>query len=220
MHRSSTRPASWRLTLLLGFLLPAVVVGPAEAQARRPASSTTPRQASPAAVADTTARARSAAPRVLHSSPSGDTLGSLAPGARLEVLGQEGEWARVRVEGWVRITPGTELNAPGPLRGLTLRELRAEPDRYRGQSVQLQVQFVAVERADSLRTDLRPGEVYILARDPGGERGFIYVVVPPELRAAAGQLVPLQRLNILGRVRTGRSPLMGHPILDLVELRP
>lgn len=198
----------------LGLVLWAWTASSLEAQAGRPA----PRPAAPDSVAEDSLPV--AAARVLLASPEGDTLGMVAPGAPLEVVGREGEWARVRVEGWIQVPPGTELRGPGPLRGLTLRALRAEPDRYRGQPVRWQIQFVALQRADSLRTDLRPGEEYMLARDPGGEPGFLYVVVPPHLLAAVRQLAPLQRLEVVGRVRTGRSPLMGHPILDLEALHP
>ncbi len=203
-----------RLPRLLPRLPLAVVVCaatalPLDAEARRPAPA-------PAAAGDSAAPA----PRALLSVPAGDTLGTLASGAPIEVVGREGEWARVRVEGWVRVPAGTELTVPGPIRGLSLRELRAEPDRYRGQPVRWQIQFVALQRADSLRSDLRPGEEYMLARDPGGEPGFVYVVVPPGMLPAVRRLVPLQRLEVVGRVRTGRSPRMGHPVLDLEALHP
>lgn len=208
-RRTASDPVLRRLpaTLLLLASLVGGSSGPASAQA--PSQPDTA-DAAPAAEA----------PRVLHALPDGDTLGAIAPDARVEVVGREGEWARVRVEGWVRVPPGVELEAPEPLRGLTLRALRAEPDRYRGQPVRWRVQFVAVQKADSLRTDLQPGEDYILARDPGGEPGFLYVVVPAGMLPAVRQLVPLQQMEILARVRTGRSPLMGHPILDLEEIRP
>lgn len=158
--------------------------------------------------------------RTLHARPGGDTLATLDAAARVEVVGREGEWARVRVEGWVRVPPGTSLEAPGPEHRISLRALREDPDRYRGQTLAWRVQHVALQTADSLRTDFRRGEPYLLVRDPGGEPGFVYVAVPPELLAAARRLVPLQRVTVVGRVRTGRSAMMGHPVLELVELRP
>lgn len=158
-------------------------------------------------------------PRRLHVSPSGPELGTLAPDARLEVIGREGEWARVRIEGWVRL-PQESADRTRPLTDLSLRALRENPELYRGRTVAWRVQFVAVQRADSLRTDFSPGEPYLLARDPDGEPGYVYIAVPQALLAEARRLVPLQQVEIVGRVRTGRSPLMGHPVLDLLEMRP
>ena len=160
------------------------------------------------------------APRSLHASPAGPALGTLDPAARLEVVGREGEWARVRVEGWVRLPEGSGPDGSRPLTDLSLRALRENPDLYRGRTVAWRVQFVAVQRADSLRTDFAPGEPYLLARDPDGEPGYVYIAVPQALLAEARRLVPLQQVEVVGRVRTGRSALMGHPVLDLLEMRP
>jgi hypothetical protein len=44
------------------------------------------------------------------------------------------------------------------------------------------------------------------------------VAVPPELLPEVNALRPLQMMDVLGRVRTGRSALMGHPVLDLIAL--
>jgi hypothetical protein len=78
---------------------------------------------------------------------------------------------------------------------------------------------MALQRADSVRTDFQRGEPYILARDPGGEPGFVYIAVPNTLLAEVRKLAPLERIEVVARVRSGRSPLTGHPILELVELR-
>jgi hypothetical protein len=48
---------------------------------------------------------------------------------------------------------------------------------------------------------------------------FVYVAIPPEQMGAAGGLTPLERITVVGRVRTGSSTLTGAPILDLVEMR-
>ena len=37
---------------------------------------------------------------VILAAPAGDTVAQLQPGASVEVLGRDGDWARVRVEGW------------------------------------------------------------------------------------------------------------------------
>lgn len=189
----------------------------------RPAANAAPAAASAAAPpADTSASTTQPAPvalRALHGTPGGDTIASVSPATRLEVVGREGEWARVRVEGWVRVGANGDVSQPGVLRDVSLRGLRADPERFRGATLQWQVQFMALQRADSVRTDFERGEPYILARDPGGEPGFVYVAVPADHLAAVRRLAPLERIEIVARVRNGRSPLTGHPVLELVELR-
>ena len=48
---------------------------------------------------------------------------------------------------------------------------------------------------------------------------FVYVAIPPEQSNVAQGLSPLERITVVGRIRTGASTLTGAPILDLVELR-
>lgn len=157
-------------------------------------------------------------PRVLMDIPGGDTIAHLAQGAAAEVVERDGEWVRIRVEGWIRAD--TTFAAQLPPGGLRLTDLRAEPDRYIGELVRWRVQHIALQRADSLRSDMERGQPYLLLRDPGGESGFVYAIVPSPLMSAAGALAPLQRVQIVARVREGRSPLTGHPIVELVELIP
>jgi hypothetical protein len=234
-----TRQNGWvRVQRRAWIWAPSIAAAAAEAPAEAPAraAAAAPRAASPAvtpaspaaaspgpavAAADAPASPATAVPplRTLHASPRGDTLARLAPAARLEVLGREGGWARVRVEGWIPAGAAGELSQPAALRDLSLQALRSEPDRYRGVSVQWQIQFMALQRADSVRTDFERGEPYILARDPGGEPGFVYIAVPADQLAAVRRLSPLERVEVVARVRNGRSPLTGHPVLELLELR-
>ena len=154
----------------------------------------------------------------LRVSPSGDTLASLRPETDLQVLARQGSWARVRVEGWVWVPstlPADSVVADG---GLSPADVTANPDQYRGRQVRWRLQFVSVERAEPARSDFYEGEPFILARAPDGEQGFVYVAVPPELLAEADDLRPLQTIDVLARVRTGRSALMGVPVLDLIAL--
>ncbi len=152
---------------------------------------------------------------VLQAAPDGDTLAVLPAGTRVQALGRRGEWTRVRVEGWTRSpVPGA------PAAGLTPSLLRAEPEAHRGQSVAWSARFLALQRADPVRTDFTPGELYVLARDPNEEAGFVYIAVTPEQALAVRRLLPMQKFTFVARVRHGASPLMGHPVLELVELRP
>ncbi len=151
----------------------------------------------------------------LHISPDGDTVAVLRPGADLTVLGREGAWARVRLNGWVRVA---DLLPPDSAMGVQLSaaDLRANPEDFRGRQVRWSVQFVSLERAEAVRTDFYEGEPFILARAPDPTDGFVYLAVPPELVPVAEDLQPLELIEVLARVRTGRSAIMGAPVLDLL----
>jgi hypothetical protein len=154
----------------------------------------------------------------LHVSPSGDTLATLRPEADLEVLARQGSWARVRVEGWVWVPSTLPADSAMASEELSPADVTANPDQYRGRRVRWRLQFVSVERAEPARADFYEGEPFILARASDGEQGFVYVAVPPELLIEAEGLRPLQLIEVVGRVRTGRSALMGVPVLDLIAL--
>jgi len=154
----------------------------------------------------------------LQVSPSGDTLALLRPSADLEVLARQGSWARVRVEGWVWVPSTLPADSALATEDLTPADVMANPNQYRGRQVRWRLQYVSVERAEPARVDFYENEPFILARAAEGEQGFVYVAVPPELLAEAEALRPLQVIQVLGRVRTGRSALMGHPVIDLIAL--
>lgn len=154
----------------------------------------------------------------LHVSPAGDTLASMRPDADLEVLARQGSWARVRVEGWVWLPSTLPADSAAASGELGPADVGANPDQYRGRQVRWRLQFVSLERAEPARTDFYEGEPFILARAADDEQGFVYVAVPPELLLEVEGLRPLQMIEVLGRVRTGRSALMGHPVLDLIAL--
>ena len=151
-------------------------------------------------------------------SPDGDTTAVLKQGTDMAVLARQGGWTRVRLEGWVW-EPSTlpPDSASGDV--LTPEVLRANPGQFAGRRVEWTVQYVALQTAEAVRTDFYEGEAYFLARPPGDSRGILYVAVPPELLPAVRGLGALDVVDIVARVRTGRSNLMGVPILDLVALR-
>ena len=154
----------------------------------------------------------------LHASPEGDTLATIRPTADLEVLARQGSWARVRLEGWVWVPSTLPADSAGATEGPTVREVLANPEQYRGRRVRWRLQYVSLERAEPARTDFVEGEPFILARAPDGGQGFVYVAVPAELLEDVGRVRPLQVIDVLGRIRTGRSALMGVPVLDLIAL--
>jgi hypothetical protein len=143
-------------------------------------------------------------------------VGQLAKGATVEVLAREKEWVRVRLEGWVRDTDLTV--ADSTLRPLSAADIRSDPAGSQGKLVQWQVEAVALQTADALRTGLQPGENYLLALGPGAEKTLVYLVVPPALLPSARSLPPLSQITVTARVRNGKSEPAGVPILDLQSL--
>lgn len=159
-------------------------------------------------------------PARLHVSPDGDTVGVARPDADLQVLERRGEWARVRLEGWVREADVAPLDSAGVAADLTPAQVKASPDRYTGRRVRWTVQFVSLERAEAVRTDFYEDEPFILARPAGSDfSGFVYLAVPPEMLPRVEKLKPLQTIEVLARIRTGRSALMGAPVADVLDFR-
>lgn len=156
--------------------------------------------------------------RVLNA-PAGDTMATIRPLAAVEVLERQGDWARIRVEGWAWAPAlGTPADSGAVLTGLAPEVLLSNPDRFRGRILEWEVQFIALEHAEKLRADFTEGEPFILARPPGDQPGFVYIAVPESQRARIQELIPLQRITVLARVRNGRSAQMSAPILELIEL--
>ena len=153
----------------------------------------------------------------LYRAPDGPEAGTIATDTPLRVLSRNGEWTRVQYEGWVK---GGDLQvAPaGVMVGVTAAELRAEPQRYTGQVVRWNLEFIAIQKADDLRPDIPSGTSYVLGRGPLPERGFVYVVVPDIKLPTFRALTPLAAIQITARVRNARSRYLGNPIVDLISL--
>lgn len=189
-----------------------------------PTAATPARQAAPvpdqAAEGATATRLRAGAAGValLHS-PDGDTLARIRPMTSMEVVARRGNWLRVHVDGWVW-QPGLDSGDSGAvLRDVGAALLAANPENFRGRILEWPLQFISLERAERIRTDFYEGEPFMLARGPGEESAFVYVAVPPERVAEVQRLGPLERIVVVGRIRTARSEIMGAPVLDLLELR-
>ena len=154
--------------------------------------------------------------------PDGDTLARFRPGAEVPILARQGNWVRVRMEGWVWLPIAAEVAEGAPdsvdLTALTPRQVIAEPAAYRGRVVEWVLQFVSLEEAENVRTDFYEGEPFLLTRTVDGDIHFVYVAIPPERLGDVQGLTPLERLRVVGRIRTGAAALTGNPILDLLEL--
>jgi len=152
--------------------------------------------------------------------PDGDTLAQSRPGAELEVLARQGNWVRVRLEGWIWAPSGAESDSvsAGIVSQVAPEELARDPDSFRGQVVDWELQFISLEEAERVRTDFYQGEPFLLTRTTSSSRTFVYVAIPPERLAEVEGLIPLERIRVVGRIRTGAASLTGNPILDLLEL--
>ena len=151
--------------------------------------------------------------------PDGDTLAVSAPSTNLRILAREGNWARVRLEGWIWLPQGADGDAAASIRtDVTLASVAAAPDDYRGELLQWDLQFISLERAEEIRTDFYANEPFLLTRMGEGDQGFVYVAIPPERLQEAEGLSPLERIRVVGRVRTGSARLTGSPILELLSL--
>ena len=155
----------------------------------------------------------------LRAAPDARPLATLAPGTALVPLARERGWVRVRVEGWVPerdlVPADTSVRA-----GVSAADLRADPQGTKGKVVRWTVQVLARQTADALRRDLATNETYLLARGPDDENALLYLVVPPALLEPTKSIGTLTNAVITARVRTGKSDLVGVPILDLQTITP
>ena len=147
--------------------------------------------------------------------PNGDTLARMHPGTQLQVLARQGSWAQVRVEGWAWL-PESELALDTVVARMDPAALLTDPESFRGRVVSWDLQFLSIERAERIRTDFFENEPFLLTRHDGG--GYVYVAVSPERLEEVETLLPLERITVVGRVRSPVSALTGSPILDLRDL--
>ena len=124
------------------------------------------------------------------------------------------------MEGWSWAPLGVASDSVGSgiVTEVTPEEVLENPDAYRGQVVSWELLFISQEEAERVRTDFFEGEPFLLTRATSADRAFVYVAIPPERRAEVEGLIPLERIRVVGRIRTGAAALTGSPILDLMEL--
>jgi hypothetical protein len=142
------------------------------------------------------------------------------PQRDLQVVSREGNWVRVRLDGWVFMPasdPGAAATLDTTPSTLVPQDLTADPTANVGRVVSWALQFISLERAEAIRTDFRQGEPFMLTRYGGPDGPFVYVAVPSERLTDAQGLVPLERISVTARIRTGASSLTGTPIVDLLS---
>jgi hypothetical protein len=154
---------------------------------------------------------------LLSGEPGGTAVATLADGAEGQVVARSGEWVKLRIEGWVAASDVRSAEG-GPRRGVSAAEVRAQPDRWLGQTLEWRLQLVAVRKADALRPELPEGREYLLARGPLPESGFVYVVIPPSQADRFKAMPPLSELTVRGVLRAASTRWLPNPVIDLVEV--
>jgi hypothetical protein len=149
--------------------------------------------------------------------PEGTPLATMSRGARGKVLARSGDLVRIQLEGWVnesdvKPAPGTVIV------GLSQAEVRANPARYTGQTLEWRIQFIALQHGDELRPEVPPGQPYILARGPLPEPGFVYVIIPADRVEAFRQVSALQELTIRAIVKSPTTRYLPNPVVELVSV--
>jgi hypothetical protein len=151
----------------------------------------------------------------VFATPQGGQYGTLQTGAPARVLGRSGEWARVQFEGWVRESDLEEASG-GALTGITAAEVRSDPARYVGRTVEWRLQLIAVQTADELRTEIPRGQSYLLTRGPLPEPGFVYVTVSESQAVEFRALPALQELTLRVLIKAARTKFLTTPVVEFV----
>ncbi|HEU4700490.1 MAG TPA: SH3 domain-containing protein [Gemmatimonadales bacterium] len=191
---------------------------PAESTASAAPAASPPAPAAASAASASGDRVELAANAPIYAAPGAGTLGTLQRGASGRTVGQTGEWVKVQLEGWVRESD-LKAAAGGALVGVTAAEVRANPDRFVGQTVEWRVQYISLQTADQLRPELPQGQPYLLVRGPLPEAGFVYVSVRRDQLPQVRTLQPLQELVVRGVLRAAQTRYLPTPVLELVSLR-
>ncbi|HEU4464172.1 MAG TPA: hypothetical protein VFS53_03925 [Gemmatimonadota bacterium] len=153
----------------------------------------------------------------MRSAPQGGAVAQLPAETPIQVLESRGGWTRVRVDGWV---PTSAVRA-GSLSEVDPDVVAAAPaGTFIGRTVRWTLEHVALQQADAWRPDFTPGEWYDLARVPGSDGRYVYLVIPERMLEEFRGMSPFRTLRVEGTVRTGQSALTGTPIVEVTRLLP
>jgi hypothetical protein len=196
---------------------PIVQPDSSSAVASEPAQVSPPQAQTPApAAAPNAERAEVARETSVYAEPEGGQYGTLQTGAPARVLSRSGEWTRVQIEGWVRqsdLQPASD----GAISGITAAEVRSDPSKYVGRTVDWRVELIAVQEADDLRPEMPKGQKYLLTRGPLPEPGFVYVMVTESQAAEFLSLQALQEVTLRVVIRAPRTRFLATPVVELVS---
>lgn len=150
----------------------------------------------------------------LSTVPGGETFAEVTAAADGRVVARQGDWVRVRLEGWVRAADLADPRSADVAR-ITAEDLRREPERYLGETVDWRLQFLSIQVADELRPELPAGQPYLLARGPLPEAGFVYVIVNREQVERFRQMAPLDEFEARAVIRAARTRYLPNPVIEL-----
>jgi hypothetical protein len=170
--------------------------------------------ASPAPAADRIQIARDVP---LGATPAGGTVGTASAGTTARIVARSGDLVKVQVEGWIP-ADAVAVSDSGALVGVSAAEVHAEPARFIGQTLEWRLQVIAVKAADELRSEMPPGQPYLLTRGPLPEPGFVYVIIPSSQAAAFRALPPLQEVVLRVAIRAARTRFLTTPVAELVSV--
>jgi len=161
-------------------------------------------------------RVEAARETAVYAAPEAAQFGTVQAGTPARVLGRSGEWVRVQLEGWVRA--GDLQSASGAaVTPVTAAEVRSDPSRYLGRTVEWRLQLIAVQTADELRTEMPKGQNYLLTRGPLPEPGFVYVTVSDAQAAEFRTAAALQEMTLRVTIKAARSKYLTTPIVEYVS---
>jgi len=197
---------------------------PATAQAPPAQATPTPATAPPPSATSATAtkpgiesdRAAVSRETGLFATPQGGKYATLQIGAPIKILSRSGDWVRIQTEGWVREGDLEEASG-GALTGITAAEVRSDPSRYVGKTLEWRLQLIAVQTADELRTEIPRGQTYLLTRGPLPEPGFVYVIVSNSQAAEFKSLPALQELTLRVIIKAAKTKYLTTPVVELVS---
>lgn len=213
----------WLEIELVGWLPESSVAQP-EPEAEAPPDTARPVPVSPPAVEERPEPAVAASAMGtlsrgadLRNAPQGEALAQLPAETPIHILESRGGWTRVRVDGWV---PTSAVRA-GSLSEVDPDVVAAAPaGTFIGRTVRWTLEHVALQQADAWRPDFTPGEWYDLARVPGSDGRYVYLVIPERMLEEFRGMSPFRPVRVEGTVRTGQSALTGTPIVEVTRLLP
>jgi hypothetical protein len=173
--------------------------------------------AGPAQPAGGPDRVQTARETAFGATPAGGTLGTLQAGTPARIVARSGDLVKVQVEGWIP-ADAVAVSDSAALVGVSAAEVRAEPARFVGQTLEWRLQVIAVKTADPLRSEMPPGQPYLLTRGPLPEPGFVYVIIPSAQAAAFQALPPLQEVVLRVAIRAARTRFLTTPVAELVSV--